>query len=150
MLTKAGFGYSPRSQSGTPTTTAPISKPRSATQPEGAVKGAAGRGPAGSRCRRSGGPGRRAVAAQDALAICAGRGHRAVRVQADRPAPAVHGNEMVKSAEQEQILEAGGAALASGPDVMHLTGRGPLSAAGEPAAAVPGGHRAAQVRRDLL
>src|SRR5580692_3520409 len=96
MLTKAGFGDSPRSQSGTPTTTAPRSKPRSATQPEGA----AGRGAAGS-----GGPGRRAVAAQDALAICAGRGHRAVRVQADRPAPAVHGDEMVKSAEQEQILD---------------------------------------------
>ncbi len=90
------------------------------------------------------------MAVQDALPVRARRSDGPVRVQGDLPAPAVHRDEMVKSAEQDQIAQAGGAALPPGPDVVHLACGGRLAAAGEAAAAVPQDHRAAQVGRNLL
>ena len=71
-------------------------------------------------------------------------------VQGELPAPAVHRDEVMERAEQQEVIEAGAAAFAAGPEVVDLAGGGALAAAGERAVPVPGDHRAAQVPGDLL
>src|SRR5713226_7689317 len=74
-----------------------------------------------SACPPSGGAGGRAVAVQDA-AVGAGGGGGAVGVQGDGPAPAVDEDEVVETAQQEAVGQAGGAALAAGDDVVDVAG----------------------------
>ena len=84
----------------------------------------------------------------DAVAAGAGGGGSAIGVEADFPAPAMHGYKVMKRAEQLKIIEAGRAALAARDDVVGLAGCGRLGAAGEGAVLVAQGHGAAQMGRD--
>ena len=66
------------------------------------------------------------------------------------PAPAVHGDQVVKSAQKGQVVQAGRAALRPGDHVMHLAADGRRGAAGEATVPVAFGDGAAEVGRDLL
>jgi hypothetical protein len=60
------------------------------------------------------------VAVEDPFSVGAGECLGAVGVERDRPAPLVDEDQMMKSAEQDQVAEAGGAALGSGDDVVGV------------------------------
>jgi hypothetical protein len=90
------------------------------------------------------------VAVQDLLAVGTGCGHGAVGVQGDAPRPAMHGDQMMERTEQDHVGQAGRATLGTRNNVVRLTGHRRLVAAGESAAAIAHGHRAAQMHRDGL
>src|SRR5215469_16920388 len=90
------------------------------------------------------------VGVQGTVAVGAGGSDGSVGKQRDAPAPPVHGDQMVKTAQKQQIGQTGGAALGPGDDVVRLAGGRGLGAAGEAAVPVPGDDQAAQVGGDGL
>jgi hypothetical protein len=60
------------------------------------------------------------VAVQGPVAVGAGRGHGAVGVQDDAPAPPVDRDEVMEGAEECQVGQAGRAALGAGDDVVRF------------------------------
>jgi hypothetical protein len=75
------------------------------------------------------GSGGRAVAVEDLGAVGVPGGGAAVRIERERPAPAVDGDLVVEEAEEEAVFETGGAAVGLVADVVDLAGGGGLGAA---------------------
>src|SRR5262249_60820300 len=98
----------------------------------------------GGQVRKSGGRAGRAWAVEGRGAVGAGGGDGAGGEQHDAPAPPVHGDQVVERAQQQQIGQAGGAAVRPGQDVVRLAGGRGLGAAGGAAAPVPGDHQPAE------
>src|SRR5579864_9795386 len=90
----------------------------------------------------------RAVGVQGAAVDWAGGGDGAVGEQHDAPAPPVHGDEVVKGTQKEQVGQAGGAALGPWQDVVRVAGGRGLGAAREATVPVAGDDQAAQVGGD--
>jgi hypothetical protein len=60
------------------------------------------------------------VAVEDPFSVGAGECLGAVGVERDGPAPLVDEDEVVESTEENEVAEAGGAALCSGDDVVGV------------------------------
>ena len=97
------------------------------------------------------GAGGRAVAAQDFGPIPVPRGGGAVGVADQGPAHPVDHHTVVEEADQNAIFQAGLAAVALVPEVVHLTGRRGLITAPSPLTKkVPGLDRVADPGRDIV
>src|SRR5258705_4568210 len=91
------------------------------------------------------------VAVQHFGLVLVPRGRRPVRVDDQRPAPAVDDDLVVEGPEQDAVLDGGLAAVGLVPGVVDLAGAGGLGAAGGPLAVpVPQQHRVADPGRDRL
>lgn len=98
-------------------------------------------------CRLAGGW---SVAAEDFAVWAVGFGG-AVGVEDEVPAEAVDANLMVVLAEQDEVRQAGPAAVGAADDVVDVaSGGGPAAAAGPCAVPVAEDDRAAQVVRDAV
>src|SRR5580698_9603946 len=78
------------------------------------------------------------VAAEDLGAVGAVGGGGAVPVQDQGPAPPVHCHEVVKTAQEQAVVDAGLAAVGLADDVVDVAGASGLAAAAGPFAVAPG------------
>lgn len=78
------------------------------------------------------------VAVQCAAAVGADGGDGAVGVQAELPTPPVHGDQMMKVTQRQQVVQAGGAPIGAAAQVVDVARPGGPVAPGEPAPGMAG------------